>query len=99
MKNVMKCKHCKGPIEIRMPVPKSGCDHLYYPENCVICSKKTTKNHTTHHFGCECGEEMFEKLLEKLDHSNHLLKALGFGKSDYCEEHEKIIKKAKEMIE
>ena len=32
------CRHCGGPIEMRMPVPKSGCDHLYYPDNCLVCS-------------------------------------------------------------
>lgn len=30
------CKNCKEPIAIRNP---SGyCDHLYYPENCEVCS-------------------------------------------------------------
>lgn len=37
------CKHCLGLISIRMPVPSSGCDHLYYPDNCKIC-----KNWKTH---------------------------------------------------
>ena len=33
---IEKCKHCKLDIEIRN---LSGyCDHLYYPENCKICS-------------------------------------------------------------
>ncbi len=35
-----ECPHCKGPIEIRMPVPESKCDHLYYPENCFVCAMK-----------------------------------------------------------
>lgn len=31
-----KCKHCGENINIRNP---SGyCDHLYYPENCEVCS-------------------------------------------------------------
>ena len=32
------CKHCKEPIRIRKP--KSWCDHLYYPDNCIICRKR-----------------------------------------------------------
>ena len=37
----MKCKHCKMTIDIRNP---SGfCDHLYYPEYCKVCSKKSEK--------------------------------------------------------
>ena len=32
-----ECEHCKMDIEIRNP---SGfCDHLYYPENCKVCSR------------------------------------------------------------
>ena len=31
----MLCNHCKGEIEIRDP---SGfCDHLDYPNNCIVC--------------------------------------------------------------
>lgn len=33
------CGHCHGLIAIRMPVPDSGCDHLYYPDNCEVCKK------------------------------------------------------------
>lgn len=33
-----ECPHCRGLIEIRMPVPSSGCDHLYYPDCCKVCS-------------------------------------------------------------
>lgn len=32
-----KCKHCGGLIKIRNP--KGYCDHLYYPENCKVCSQ------------------------------------------------------------
>ena len=32
------CKHCKGKIAIRNP--KGFCDHLYYPDNCVICKEE-----------------------------------------------------------
>jgi len=29
------CPHCKMDLKIRNP---SGfCDHLYYPDNCVVC--------------------------------------------------------------
>lgn len=35
-----ECEHCKGLIEIRMPVPSSGCDHLYYPDACQICKTR-----------------------------------------------------------
>lgn len=37
------CEHCDGEIAIRNP---SGyCDHLYYPQNCKVCShtKKNTE--------------------------------------------------------
>lgn len=37
------CAHCNGDLKIRMPVPSSGCDHLYYPENCVVCSSADKK--------------------------------------------------------
>jgi len=34
------CTHCHCPISTRNP---SGyCDHLYYPENCKVCSGKDT---------------------------------------------------------
>ncbi len=37
--NPLDCLHCHKPIAVRNP---SGyCDHLYYPENCDICSGKT----------------------------------------------------------
>lgn len=29
------CPHCGGNPEIRNPT--GHCDHLYYPENCLIC--------------------------------------------------------------
>ena len=32
------CKHCGGEIAIRNP--KGFCDHLYYPENCTVCSTR-----------------------------------------------------------
>lgn len=31
------CKHCNGAIAERNP--KGYCDHLYYPENCVVCRR------------------------------------------------------------
>lgn len=31
------CNHCGGKVAIRNP--SGGCDHLYYPENCQVCSK------------------------------------------------------------
>lgn len=34
------CRHCGGLVEIRLPVPSSGCDHLYYPDNCVVCQRE-----------------------------------------------------------
>lgn len=34
------CDHCKGLISIRLPVPSTGCDHLYYPDNCATCRGK-----------------------------------------------------------
>lgn len=34
------CAHCKGLISIRLPVPSSGCDHLYYPAYCAHCRSK-----------------------------------------------------------
>ena len=37
-----KCKHCGGDIHIRYPVRGSGCDHLYYPENCEVCAEEST---------------------------------------------------------
>ena len=34
-KPIQICEHCNKDISIRNP---SGfCDHLYYPENCLIC--------------------------------------------------------------
>lgn len=35
-----ECDHCKGSLGIRMPIPSSGCDHLYYPDNCATCRIK-----------------------------------------------------------
>lgn len=33
------CEHCLMPVEIRNP---SGfCDHLYYPDQCVVCSLRS----------------------------------------------------------
>jgi len=37
------CPHCGGDIAIRMPVPDSGCDHLYYPNRCEICKSNAQK--------------------------------------------------------
>jgi len=37
-KVVQICEHCGMDIAIRNP---SGyCDHLYYPDNCVVCKKR-----------------------------------------------------------
>lgn len=32
------CKHCGG--EIRITNPKGFCSHVYYPDNCEVCSAK-----------------------------------------------------------
>lgn len=51
MKNDLKpfdekeCTHCRGLISIRMPVPSSGCDHLYYPEACAVCREAERRIH------------------------------------------------------
>ena len=37
-----ECKYCKGDLTIRNP--KGFCDHLYYPESCKVCSKKSVVN-------------------------------------------------------
>lgn len=31
------CLHCGGDIAIRNPT--GNCDHLHYPENCIICQR------------------------------------------------------------
>ena len=36
-----KCKHCDGLINIRNPT--GFCDHLYYPDNCVVCKIRCLK--------------------------------------------------------
>lgn len=38
-----ECEHCLGLIAIRMPVPSSGCDHLYYPSCCKVCKERERK--------------------------------------------------------
>jgi len=41
-----KCTHCGEDLKVRN---KSGyCDHLYYPENCTICSKDHKECKDTH---------------------------------------------------
>ncbi len=40
----LACEHCKGLLSIRMPVPSSKCDHLYYPECCEICTELIKNN-------------------------------------------------------
>jgi hypothetical protein len=35
------CLHCRGKIAIRNP--KGFCDHLFYPDNCRICSARENK--------------------------------------------------------
>ena len=43
--NMYRCNHCKKDINLRNP---SGyCDHLYYPENCNICSNPDNMTPTT----------------------------------------------------
>lgn len=43
------CDHCGGKLSIRLPKPKSGCDHLYYPDNCPVCqSKRPTDTNKLH---------------------------------------------------
>jgi hypothetical protein len=47
-----ECNHCGGDIAIRNP--KGFCDHLYYPENCKVCSKpKTTESKKQEGVWCE----------------------------------------------
>ena len=41
-KNPVICDHCGGPIAIRNPTGK--CDHLHYPENCLVCSGKKKRD-------------------------------------------------------
>lgn len=37
-----KCVHCKMGILVRNP---SGfCDHLFYPENCKVCTAREMKS-------------------------------------------------------
>jgi ssDNA-binding Zn-finger/Zn-ribbon topoisomerase 1 len=38
------CEHCG--TDLRITNPDSGCEHLYYPENCKVCSGRERKrNH------------------------------------------------------
>jgi len=39
------CKHCGVPIKIG--ANNKICDHLYYPDNCSVCSKVTVRDDRT----------------------------------------------------
>ena len=54
-----ECEHCLGLICVRMPVPSSNCDHLYYPDYCKVCKKRERdRNPST--------EDVLKKKLDKL---------------------------------
>lgn len=53
-----KCPHCGGDIEIRNPT--GTCDHLYYPDNCDVCSGESKKKNKI-----ELAHSLLANLLEQ----------------------------------
>lgn len=64
------CDHCRGLIEIRMPVPESGCDHLYYPENCDICKLNHPTDYNLLHEKLQRRTELARELLDHLKNAD-----------------------------
>ena len=50
-----KCDHCGWDISIQPP-KESGCNHVHYPEACIICTIKKHHDCEKHEFRCiRCG--------------------------------------------
>ena len=54
----MNCEHCGYDIKIQPPLDV-GCNHVYYPHYCRICSDNNIKkmqDECDHVYGCiKCG--------------------------------------------
>jgi len=80
------CNHCGGNTAIRLPNPKSGCDHLYYPENCPVCRLKEPRRDTNELFGD------IERLLKE-----NIILHQQLGEKDRDETERELVKMGKEI--
>lgn len=58
------CLHCGVDIDIQPPLD-SGCNHVYYPENCDVCMGKTVswRHHLQEMVVCEEPLKYLERFL------------------------------------